>query len=150
MTTSNVELLPCPFCGEGEHLLVEHLEGTILHPAHRIRCDNCGASTGYTDKDFRADWNTRACVEASTEALRQEMETERTYRLAAQTARAFAEKDIRKAEARAERLAEALRHVKDKLEFVAKVRGGHGVFAGTYLIVTEALHPTAAQENDDA
>ena len=54
------ELLPCPFCGAAEHLHIEHLEGTILHPAYRVLCDNCGASTGYTDKDCRADWNTRA------------------------------------------------------------------------------------------
>ena len=67
--TSNVKLLPCPFCGEGEHLLVEHLEGTILRPAHRIRCDNCGASTGYTDRDFRAKWNARAGVEAAMLSL---------------------------------------------------------------------------------
>ena len=67
--TSNVKLLPCPFCGEGEHLLVEHLEGTILHPAHRIRCDNCGASIGYTDRDFRAKWNARAGVEAAMLSL---------------------------------------------------------------------------------
>lgn len=51
------------------------------------------------------------------------------------------------AEARADRLAEALRYVKRKLEIMARVRGGHGTFAGTYLIVTEALHPIDTQEN---
>jgi len=54
------ELLPCPFCGDGDSLYVEHLEGTILHPAFRVRCDNCGASTGYTDKGHAAEWNARA------------------------------------------------------------------------------------------
>ena len=58
--TAETDLLPCPFCGEGEHLLVEYLQGTILHPTYRIRCDNCGASSGYTDRDFRTNWNTRA------------------------------------------------------------------------------------------
>jgi uncharacterized Zn finger protein len=93
--TAETDLLPCPFCGEGEHLLVEHLEGTILHPAHRIRCDNCGASTGYTDRDFRANWNARACVSSATEALRAERDLFRAETIALA-------KD-------AERLAEALR-----------------------------------------
>lgn len=44
---------------------------------------------------------------------------------------------------------DALRHVKEKLEFVARVRGGHGAFAGTYLIVTEALSPTAAAQEGE-
>ena len=57
------DLKPCPFCGEAdqETLMIEHLEGTILHPAYRVRCDNCGASTGYSDRgDHIAAWNTRA------------------------------------------------------------------------------------------
>lgn len=65
---SNEKLLPCPFCGEGEHLLVERLEGTTLHPAHQIRCDNCGASAGYTDRDFRAKWNARATFDVAQQA----------------------------------------------------------------------------------
>lgn len=52
------ELLPCPFCGSLD-LEKQHLEGTILHPAYRIRCDNCGASTGYTDNSCDEAWNTR-------------------------------------------------------------------------------------------
>ncbi len=54
------QLTPCPFCGDAEHLLREHLEGTVLHPAYRILCDNCGASSGFTDKDAAAGWNRRA------------------------------------------------------------------------------------------
>lgn len=54
------ELRPCPFCGEVQHLHKEHMQGTNLHPAYRIKCDNCGGSTGYTDNDCVADWNTRA------------------------------------------------------------------------------------------
>ena len=60
------ELKPCPFCGEAdqETLMVEHMPGTILHPAYRVRCDNCGASTGYSDKsDPITAWNTRAALE---------------------------------------------------------------------------------------
>jgi len=57
------ELLPCPFCGEANHLLVEHLDGTIIHPAYQVRCDNCGASSGYTDRSCAELWNTRAAPE---------------------------------------------------------------------------------------
>lgn len=63
MDVEQIELLPCPFCGAaGESLMVEHLEGTILHPAHQVRCDNCGASSGYTSHNFREAWNIRAAL----------------------------------------------------------------------------------------
>jgi len=52
-------LKPCPFCRRS-NLIVEHMDGTILHPAHRVRCDDCGACSRYTDRDFIAAWNTRA------------------------------------------------------------------------------------------
>lgn len=57
--------MPCPFCGERESLYVEHLAGTIVRPAHRVLCDNCGASTGYTDKDHVESWNRRALATAN-------------------------------------------------------------------------------------
>lgn len=66
--TAYVELLPCPFCGSAEHLHVEHLEGTSIHPAYRVRCDFCGASTRYTDRDCRTAWNTRTNVAHATTA----------------------------------------------------------------------------------
>lgn len=66
--TADVELLPCPFCGSAEHLHVEHLEGTSIHPAYRVRCDFCGASTRYTDRDYRTAWNTRTNVAPATTA----------------------------------------------------------------------------------
>lgn len=47
--------------------------------------------------------------------------------------------DLHEAADALKRLVEALEHVKTKLEDVAVIRGGHGTFAGTYLIVTEAL-----------
>lgn len=55
----NVNLKPCPFCGHDDYLIEQHLEGTVLHPAYRIYCDYCGASTGYTDKDHIDTWNNR-------------------------------------------------------------------------------------------
>src|SRR5690606_27710599 len=59
------ELLPCPFCGESENLIVQHCEGTIIHPAYRIYCGNCGASSGYADRvDPAKYWNSRAALQS--------------------------------------------------------------------------------------
>ncbi|WP_459018066.1 Lar family restriction alleviation protein [Stenotrophomonas sp. PSU_St142] len=58
-----IELKLCPFCGaSGEMLVIEHMDGTILHPAYRVRCEHCGASSRYTDHDCREAWNTRAAL----------------------------------------------------------------------------------------
>jgi hypothetical protein len=73
----NENLLPCPFCGDTESLYEKHLEGTVIHPAWKIVCDNCGASTGYTDIDWKDDWNERLTVESknvSLDALRERSE----------------------------------------------------------------------------
>lgn len=101
------DLLPCPFCGASKHLHVEHLEGTIIHPAFRVRCDFCGASGAYTDKDCRAAWNRRATAarDAEVEALRAEVERLRRDMQKAPLRR------LQETFARAERLAEALRAV---------------------------------------
>lgn len=59
------ELKPCPFCGESdqETLMIEHLRGTERRPAYRVVCDNCGASTGYSDRgDHIEIWNKRVGV----------------------------------------------------------------------------------------
>ena len=61
------DLKPCPFCGKNEHLMKDHQEGTIRHPAYRIVCDWCGASSGFTDTDCVEGWNTR-----TTDALEKE------------------------------------------------------------------------------
>lgn len=59
------ELLPCPFCGESKNLTVQHCEGTIIHPAYRIYCGNCGASNGYSDRvDPVKNWNSRAALQS--------------------------------------------------------------------------------------
>ena len=71
-----LELRPCPFCGVARNLMVEHMPGTILRPAYRVLCDNCGASTGYTDRgDHIAAWNARAEADA-IRALKDRNETE--------------------------------------------------------------------------
>ena len=47
-------------CGDVESLEVQHCPKTIQRPAYRIGCDNCGASTGYSDRGEYADaWNSR-------------------------------------------------------------------------------------------
>ncbi|NYT45115.1 Lar family restriction alleviation protein [Alcaligenaceae bacterium] len=59
------DLLPCPFCGESKSLIVQHCEGTIIHPAYRIYCGNCGASSGYADRvDPAKYWNSRAALQS--------------------------------------------------------------------------------------
>lgn len=68
------DLLPCPFCGEKYYLISEHMEGTSIHPAFRIRCDNCGASSAYTDKNYTQAWNTRAHHPKSVEGLVEKIE----------------------------------------------------------------------------
>lgn len=65
------ELKPCPFCGEANQnvLMVQHMEGTIIHPTYRVTCDNCGGSCGWTDRgDHVAEWNQRAAAAALSEA----------------------------------------------------------------------------------
>jgi Lar family restriction alleviation protein len=55
------ELLPCPFCGHDDSLIVEHVEGTIIHPAYYVRCDYCGAQGASRDRNRHVDaWNERA------------------------------------------------------------------------------------------
>ena len=110
--TADIKLLPCPFCGRDEHLQVEHLEGTVVHPAYRVSCDNCGASTGYADKDCRAVWNERANMEpliAENERLRAE---------AARLRRSLHEAIIHgnRQTGRAERLAEEIDWIKSQPE----------------------------------
>ena len=49
--------------------MVEHMEGTVRRPAYRVVCDNCGASSGYSDRgDHVKMWNSRAALAASQPA----------------------------------------------------------------------------------
>ena len=51
---------PCPFCG-GDELSEDHMDGTYRHPAFRVVCGNCGASSEYYDSgNHIAAWNRRA------------------------------------------------------------------------------------------
>lgn len=71
-------LLPCPFCGETEGLIIQHCEGTIIHPALRIYCDNCGASSGYSDRVDPGDiWNRRAALQSQNKEAMRVIETAR-------------------------------------------------------------------------
>ena len=66
--------LPCPFCGESKLLLLECLE-TSLGLAYRIRCGNCGASSGLADYSPNAEaWNTRAVPQPPQEPTDAEVE----------------------------------------------------------------------------
>ena len=110
--TAETDLLPCPFCGTAPQCW-----GDSRWTYIRCGNDQCivysaeplpyNGDTHWSDAI--AAWNRRACVSSATEALRAEVELERTYRLAAQAGRAFAEKGARQAEARAARLAGELR-----------------------------------------
>ena len=57
------ELKPCPFCGENDPE-IEHMEGTILHPAYVVKCGHCGAQAPWSDKgDHVEKWNQRATAD---------------------------------------------------------------------------------------
>lgn len=74
-TEQDNALLPCPFCGEAEGLIIQHCEGTIIHPALRIYCDNCGASSRYSDRvDPVENWNRRAALQHSCKEKSQDRE----------------------------------------------------------------------------
>lgn len=84
MTTSNVELLPCPFCGSDSIDEMGWASTDSAGPA----CDDCGASAGgvaRTLQDNIAAWNRRATAakDAEVEELRAEVErlTERNKEL---------------------------------------------------------------------
>jgi len=79
---SETKLKPCPFCGDTESLEVWHDSRTIIHPAYRVGCDNCGAHSGYSDRgDHVEAWNTRTDVADEIIAMIEESmnELHRTY-----------------------------------------------------------------------
>lgn len=59
LLTMQSDLVACPFCGSN-NLYIPHVEGTIIHPAYHVHCDNCGAQGPTCDKGLHVkDWNTR-------------------------------------------------------------------------------------------
>lgn len=95
--TADVELLPCPFCG-GTSTLTD--KDSPICPVGHILCDDCYASADSTR------WNQRATepLKAEIEALRVDVEAwKASHSLLTDTCHHF--------QARAERLAEALREV---------------------------------------
>ena len=55
METREIELLPCPFCGEATVQI--YVRGPI---ARKVRCDNCAAERyGYCESEAIANWNRR-------------------------------------------------------------------------------------------
>lgn len=58
-------LKPCPFCGSTD-LHIEHMEGTVLHPAYAVICGYCSAQSNYVDRGAHVEvWNQRAIPEGS-------------------------------------------------------------------------------------
>lgn len=49
--------------------MIEHLDGTHLYPAYRVKCDSCGASSRYTDRGHVAAWNSRAAPAEDVRAV---------------------------------------------------------------------------------
>lgn len=83
MKPGHEALLPCPFCGDAKSLIVVHVDGTVVHPAYFVQCDNCGACGPTTDRgDHRSMWNARAAspehatVLAENAALRAQVEAQ--------------------------------------------------------------------------
>jgi DNA segregation ATPase FtsK/SpoIIIE-like protein len=65
-----LEAAPCPFCADHDSLLIEHVEGTVVHPAYYVKCDNCGAVGPTTDKGNHVElWNRRAPPALDAEGL---------------------------------------------------------------------------------
>ena len=67
------DLKPCPGCGASnkEHdnypLMIAHDPLTIKRPAYKVICDNCGTSSGWSDRgDHIENWNTRYIPEGYT------------------------------------------------------------------------------------
>lgn len=142
--TAEPDLLPCPFCGS------ENIDpkGWASTNSAGPACDDCGASAGGvsgTLQDNIARWNTRANVSHATaaknakiEALRAEVDLrDSVIATHAEDTREY-QKRISQAEARAERLAEALRWAlplaSQGLEMcrLERLRCGHRDITGTY------------------
>ena len=72
-TDQNPELLPCPFCGSSDSPMIMRMHGTA---SYQVLCDNCGASTGHSDRgDHIEEWNRRNYAIASNPAETARAET---------------------------------------------------------------------------
>lgn len=108
--TAETDLLSCPFCGAAEPIVAEHSKA--LPPIFRVICSGgvCHAVVeGRTLVRAKLMWNRRACVSSAAEALRAEVAEARDGWHMANGTADLAMKHRDAAEARAARLAEALR-----------------------------------------
>lgn len=106
--TADVELLPCPFCGE--EMLREFNGALFVHPDPDSSECPIRFQEGYTDEDATA-WNRRANVAHATAAKDAEIEALHSPVILS---------DWQKLEARAERLAEALRFYADTNNWIGR------------------------------
>lgn len=67
MEKSKIDLLPCPFCGKLETLIMMYVPSEKHELVYHVVCDaingGCGASTGWyheTPEEAAKAWNTRA------------------------------------------------------------------------------------------
>jgi hypothetical protein len=75
-----LEAAACPFCADHDSLLIEHVEGTVVHPAYYVKCDNCGAVGPTTDKGNHVElWNRRAPPALDADGLPPLPEPKATY-----------------------------------------------------------------------
>ena len=67
---SGGELQPCPFCGDGDYLIVSHTRATQLVQWWQVEC-GCHASGGAeaTREEAIAAWNTRTPAKAGEDGV---------------------------------------------------------------------------------
>lgn len=153
--TAETDLLPCPFCG-GQATLT--ISGNVRSTRKcMVKCSGCryqriDAALRYGDDWLRATaiaaWNRRANLaelQREVEGLRAEVERLRRDRDDCLAARKYYASLYGEQHGRAERLAKAA----EKVLVAASARNVLAMFQAAEALGA-ALHPTAAQENDDA
>lgn len=141
MNYKNIEIKPCPFCGDSGFSVIK--EGSI----YVIQCGSCLCKTGaMTEKDVVEYWNSRPIEEALEEEnarLRQglfdaiDQNQKNVYELSVQSARGanYALKEIKKIEDENKKLREALEIYKTALADGLRATGMQDSF---WSIVMEA------------